>query len=200
MFDRYQTRARSRWPTSSEIRLPVVPANCEIAYHMFYLLVRDRSTRDAVLERMRADGIHPTFHYVPLHSSDAGRRFSAEPTECPVTDDISGRLIRLPFYNNVTPEESRARRGVARGRARRGRGLTTLQWLAWHLDTHAGSSSLRQPDYWWYRARSGLLQAALSEFVGSASRVLDVGSADGPSVGWMQESVTGSPSTSTRAV
>ncbi len=105
LFERYQSALA---PIADElaIRLPVVPDNCEIAYHMFYLLVRDRSTRDSVLETMRADGIQPTFHYVPLHSSDAGRRFSAEPTECPVTDDISGRLIRLPFYNHVTAEES----------------------------------------------------------------------------------------------
>jgi dTDP-4-amino-4,6-dideoxygalactose transaminase len=105
LFERYQ-EALTPVAEELELRLPVVPANCEIAYHMFYLLVRDRATRDAVLESMRGEGIQPTFHYVPLHSSDAGRRFSAEPTECPVTDDISGRLIRLPFYNNVTVDES----------------------------------------------------------------------------------------------
>jgi SAM-dependent methyltransferase len=49
-----------------------------------------------------------------------------------------------------------------------------------------GSSSLEQPDYWWYRARAGLLGEALGSFLGSPDRVLDVGSADGPSVGWMQ--------------
>lgn len=105
LFERYQA-ALAPLAGDREIRLPVVPENCDIAYHMFYLLVPDRATRDAVLEKMRSEGIQPTFHYVPLHSSDAGRRFSAEPTECPVTDDISGRLIRLPFFNNVTTEES----------------------------------------------------------------------------------------------
>jgi dTDP-4-amino-4,6-dideoxygalactose transaminase len=105
LFDRYCT-ALSPYADDLEFRLPVVPDNCEIAYHMFYLLVKDRPTRDQVLERMRAEGVQPTFHYVPLHSSDAGRRFAAEPTECPVTDDISGRLIRLPFYNNVSRQES----------------------------------------------------------------------------------------------
>ena len=49
----------------------------------------------------------------------------------------------------------------------------------------AGSASLRQPDYWWYRARAQLLEAALGGFLGRPSQVLDVGSADGPSVGWM---------------
>ncbi|MBA2561162.1 MAG: class I SAM-dependent methyltransferase [Propionibacteriales bacterium] len=49
-----------------------------------------------------------------------------------------------------------------------------------------GSSSIQQPDYWWYRARTGLLQAALGGYLGEPSRVLDVGSADGPSVDWMR--------------
>jgi dTDP-4-amino-4,6-dideoxygalactose transaminase len=59
-----------------------------------------------VLKNMHADGVHPTFHYVPLHSSEGGSRFAAYPTECPVTEDVSGRLLRLPFYNNLTPDES----------------------------------------------------------------------------------------------
>ncbi|MGH3362755.1 MAG: methyltransferase domain-containing protein [Nocardioides sp.] len=52
--------------------------------------------------------------------------------------------------------------------------------------TQSGSSSIEQPDYWWYRARSSLLQAALGRYLGRPRRMLDVGSADGPSVGWMQ--------------
>lgn len=54
------------------------------------------------------------------------------------------------------------------------------------LTAQPGSSSLEQPDYWWYRARSSLLEAALGRFVGAPARVLDVGSADGPSVGWLR--------------
>lgn len=50
----------------------------------------------------------------------------------------------------------------------------------------SGSSSIGQPDYWWYRARTELLRAALGDFLGSPRRLLDVGSADGPSVSWMQ--------------
>ena len=48
-----------------------------------------------------------------------------------------------------------------------------------------GSSSIEQPTYWWYRARTDLLRAALGDYLGTPDRVLDVGSADGPSVGWM---------------
>lgn len=55
-----------------------------------------------------------------------------------------------------------------------------------NTSTHAGSSSLAQPDYWWYRARAELLRVALGPFLGRPARVLDVGSADGPSVHWMR--------------
>lgn len=50
---------------------------------------------------------------------------------------------------------------------------------------HGGSASIEQPDYWWYRARTQLLRTVLEEFVGEPRRLLDVGSADGPSVGWL---------------
>ena len=75
---------------------------------MFYVLLPDRPTRDArARRRCASEGITPTFHYVPLHNSD-GRPavLRARTTECPVTDDISGRLLRLPFYNNLTAADS----------------------------------------------------------------------------------------------
>ena len=105
VFERYE---RLLAPHVGELgfRLPVVPDGVEQTYHMFYVLLPDRSSRDGVLKNMHADGVHPTFHYVPLHSSEGGSRFAAYPTECPVTEDVSGRLLRLPFYNNLTPDES----------------------------------------------------------------------------------------------
>jgi SAM-dependent methyltransferase len=50
---------------------------------------------------------------------------------------------------------------------------------------HGGSPSILQPDYWWYRARSDMLRTVLEPYVDSPRRLLDVGSADGPSVGWV---------------
>ena len=50
--------------------------------------------------------MQPTFHYVPLHSAPAAAKFAARPTECPVTDDISGRLLRLPFHNNLSIDDA----------------------------------------------------------------------------------------------
>jgi dTDP-4-amino-4,6-dideoxygalactose transaminase len=49
--------------------------------------------------------VQATFHYVPLHSSAAGRRFAAREADCPVTTDVSGRLLRLPFHNNLTEDD-----------------------------------------------------------------------------------------------
>jgi SAM-dependent methyltransferase len=52
---------------------------------------------------------------------------------------------------------------------------------------HGGSPSIERPGYWWYRARAELLRVALQRYVGRPGRILDVGSADGPSVGWLHE-------------
>jgi len=88
------------------MRLPVVPAGCRPAYHMYYVLLPDRQTRDRALADMRADGVQATFHYLPLHSSRAGRQFAAYPSECPVSEDISGRIVRLPFHNDLSAADA----------------------------------------------------------------------------------------------
>lgn len=54
------------------------------------------------------------------------------------------------------------------------------------ITNHGGSASIAQPEYWWYQARTKILETVLSRFVGSPGRVLDVGSADGPSVMWLR--------------
>jgi dTDP-4-amino-4,6-dideoxygalactose transaminase len=101
VFERYMGLLR---PASDEhgFTLPVVPAYAEPSWHLFYVLLPDRTSRDAVLRGMRTAGVHSAFHYVPLHSSDAGKRFAARSTQCPVTEDVSGRLLRLPFHNNLS--------------------------------------------------------------------------------------------------
>ena len=91
--------------TGHGFELPEIPAGRGSAYHMFHVLLPDPARRNAVLESMREAGVQATFHYVPLHDSDAGRMFAARPTECPVTVDISGRLLRLPFHNGLTESE-----------------------------------------------------------------------------------------------
>jgi dTDP-4-amino-4,6-dideoxygalactose transaminase len=82
-----------------------VPDDREPAYHMFYVLLPTADIRDAVLRTLVDEGVRATFHYVPLHSSPGARRFSDAQYACPVTDDVSSRLLRLPFFNGLTPAD-----------------------------------------------------------------------------------------------
>lgn len=84
------------------LELPHEAPNAEPADHMFYVLLSDSSMRAEVISKMRADGVHPTFHDVPLHRAPGAEALADRQQDCPVTDDISGRLLRLPFYNDLT--------------------------------------------------------------------------------------------------
>jgi len=85
------------------VRRPVVPAHCGHNAHIYYLLVRDPAERNRVLAELKERAIGALFHYVPLHSSPAGRKFGRCATSMEVTDDLSGRLIRLPLWLGVEP-------------------------------------------------------------------------------------------------
>ncbi|HKA85596.1 MAG TPA: dTDP-4-amino-4,6-dideoxygalactose transaminase [Acidimicrobiales bacterium] len=86
--------------------LPTIPPDREQAYHMFYVLLPDGETRDRVLAGMHARGVLATFHFVPLHDSPGGRRFAARDLPCPVSERIGARLLRLPFYTDITDAEA----------------------------------------------------------------------------------------------
>jgi dTDP-4-amino-4,6-dideoxygalactose transaminase len=93
------------WAKDRAVRLPVVPPECEQAYHMFYLILPSLQYRQALIAHLKEQGILSVFHYVPLHSSEMGRKCAAREVQCLVTDDISVRLLRLPFYNDLTEAE-----------------------------------------------------------------------------------------------
>lgn len=101
LFERYQ-EALEPEAARLGLRLPSVPDGRVQGYHLYYVLLPDSGLRTRVLARMREEKVHATFHYVPLHSSPHGRRVAAAPVECPVTDDISSRLLRLPFYTSLS--------------------------------------------------------------------------------------------------
>jgi dTDP-4-amino-4,6-dideoxygalactose transaminase len=90
------------WANEQGVRLPVVPEDCEQPYHMFYLLLPSLAVRTALIDHLKARGILSVFHYLPLHLSDMGRGFGGQPGDCPVTEDVSDRLLRLPFYNDLS--------------------------------------------------------------------------------------------------
>jgi dTDP-4-amino-4,6-dideoxygalactose transaminase len=80
------------------LRRPVVPAECGHNAHMYYLLLEDRPRRDRLIKALAAQNIYALFHYVPLHSSVAGRCFGRVAGELPVTDRTSDTLVRLPLW------------------------------------------------------------------------------------------------------
>jgi len=98
----YYSRHLSEWAQERGVHLPVVPAHCEQPYHMFYLLLPDLEKRQALIAYLKAQGILAVFHYLPLHLSDMGKRFGGKEGDCPVTESVSDRLLRLPFYNDLT--------------------------------------------------------------------------------------------------
>jgi dTDP-4-amino-4,6-dideoxygalactose transaminase len=83
------------------IRRPVVPAHCSHNAHMYYVLLPTLAARQEVIRRMREAGVSPVFHYVPLHSSPAGRRFGRVGSTMQRTDELSDRLLRLPLWIGV---------------------------------------------------------------------------------------------------
>ncbi len=90
------------WATERGVQMPTVPAHCEQSYHMFYILLPSLAERTAMIEYLKEHGIYSVFHYLPLHLSDMGKQFGGQVGDCPVTEDISDRLLRLPFYNSLT--------------------------------------------------------------------------------------------------
>ena len=104
MWMRYRERLAD-WAGRHGVQLPLVPAHCEQPYHMFYLLLPSPAQRDALIAHLKRLGILSVFHYVPLHLSEMGRRFGGRVGDCPVTEDVSERLLRLPFYNDLAEDD-----------------------------------------------------------------------------------------------
>jgi dTDP-4-amino-4,6-dideoxygalactose transaminase len=98
-----------------EIRRPIVPPGRHHNGHLYYLLMRDRGQRDAVIDALADDGIHAVFHYVPLHSSPGGARYGRAHGDLAITRDVSDRLVRLPMWIGLSPESvDRVARAVLR--------------------------------------------------------------------------------------
>jgi dTDP-4-amino-4,6-dideoxygalactose transaminase len=92
------------WAGAHDVQLPHVPADCEQAYHMFYMLLPNLELRQKLIAYLRERGIYSVFHYLPLHLSDMGRKFGGGPGDCPVTERVSDQLIRLPFHNGLASD------------------------------------------------------------------------------------------------
>ena len=104
IWHRYDDELRV-WAREVGATLPHVPDHCEQPYHMYYVLLPSLRYRSALIEHLKRRGILAVFHYVPLHLSQMGQSFGGKRGQCPVAEDVSDRLLRLPFFAELTPSE-----------------------------------------------------------------------------------------------
>lgn len=88
-----------------KIKLPSIPKHCKSNYHLFHIFLKDEGERNALMDHLRRMGIQATFHYVPLHTSIKGQSLGYKKGDLPVTEEMSARLLRLPFFFGITREE-----------------------------------------------------------------------------------------------
>jgi len=104
VWEYYDEHLRN-WASNSGTQLPFVPEPCEQSYHMYYLVLPSLELRQALIAHLRARGIIAVFHYQPLHLSSMGQSFGGARGDCPISEAISDRLLRLPFYNDLSEAE-----------------------------------------------------------------------------------------------
>jgi dTDP-4-amino-4,6-dideoxygalactose transaminase len=102
---KYYQEHLKEWSSRNGVRLPFVPEYCEQPWHMFYMLMPSLKVRQTLIAHLRAREIVSVFHYVPLHLSEMGRRWDGKEGDCPVTECVSDRVIRLPFYNDLNESD-----------------------------------------------------------------------------------------------
>lgn len=101
----FYKEALQPWEEKEKIRLPKVPEGCEHNAHIFYLRTEDKETRDALLSYLRENDIMAAFHYIPLHSSPAGKKYGRFHGADETTTRESECLLRLPLYFGMSEEE-----------------------------------------------------------------------------------------------
>lgn len=104
VWDYYQEHL-VEWSNIHNVQLPTIPDYVEQSYHMYYMLLPSLEVRTRLIQHLKDRGIHSVFHYLPLHLSDMGKQYGGKEGDCPVTEDISDRLLRLPFFHALTQEE-----------------------------------------------------------------------------------------------
>ena len=104
IFEYYQERLG---PLAAKglARLPFCPPEAQHNAHMFFLVLEDADTRSRLLTHLRESGIHAVFHYIPLHSSPMGQRYGYCAGDLPITESISERILRLPFFYELSRAE-----------------------------------------------------------------------------------------------
>jgi dTDP-4-amino-4,6-dideoxygalactose transaminase len=100
IWNRYQAELGD-WARQRGFGVPTVPAHCDQAFHMFYLLLPAQQ-RPLFIDHLKARGVQAVFHYHSLHLAPMGLAHGGRVGMCPVTERVSDELVRLPLYNELT--------------------------------------------------------------------------------------------------
>jgi dTDP-4-amino-4,6-dideoxygalactose transaminase len=93
------------WAAASEVRRPTVPPHCEQSWHCYFLILPSGAARAALTRHLRDRGIQAVSHYLPLHLSPMGRGFGGREGDCPVSEAVSDRILRLPLFYELGDDE-----------------------------------------------------------------------------------------------
>ena len=107
IWERYDVELAG-WAAANGVRRPVVPEHCEQAWHMYYLLMPSLEARTKFIVGLKEKNVMAVFHYLPLNRSPYALQMVANGwlmPGCPVAEDVSDRIVRLPFYTNMKVEE-----------------------------------------------------------------------------------------------
>jgi len=97
----YYFKNLTDWAINNGVSLPTIPKHCESSYHIFYIIMPDKRSRDNLIDWLKKRDIKAVFHYIPLNSSKMSIKNGWDTSECPVSVRISETIIRLPFYHSL---------------------------------------------------------------------------------------------------
>lgn len=107
IWDVYHTNLRAL-EQSGGLKRPIIPEFCQQNAHMYYIMLHSLEIRTKLINHMRENSIYPVFHYVPLHSSPAGKKYGRVFGEMTNTNELSERLLRLPMWLGINESEQKS--------------------------------------------------------------------------------------------
>ncbi len=105
IWERYHSELAD-WAQANGVQQPTIPDGCEHTYHLYYLLMPSLEARTEFIAELKAKQIMAVFHYQPLHLAPMGKKFGGYEGQCPVTESIADRLVRLPMFFNMSEDEN----------------------------------------------------------------------------------------------
>ena len=104
IWSRYATEL-SGWASANGVRIPSIPEGANQPAHLFHLRLPSGDDRSRFIESLRRDGVHSVFHYQALNLSDVGRSLGGRRGQCPVSEEATDTLVRLPLHLGMSDSD-----------------------------------------------------------------------------------------------